>query len=116
MLITKRNFLKGLFATPVIIPINNLMPVSTKLIMANADELVSYNTWALIHSQGKKFWTLNQYANKLNISDVNIVKEVKMPLITNYYGKEANKLTVDLMKVAPGSSVFWEWSHNYLKG
>ena len=113
ILTTRRGLLKGLIAAPLIIPITNLMPVSTKLIKASAEELVNYEKWALISSQGKKFWTPTKFSNRLNIEDKNIIKEIKMPLVITS-GKDATKITIDLMKEEKGSSVYWEWSANYI--
>lgn len=113
LIIPRRSILKGLFAAPAIVAASNIMPVSTKIFRANAEELISSSSWSLIFKDSRKFWVPSGKENVLNSANMKVVKRIDIPFALNYYGKEATKTTIELMKLMPGSSVYWDLTSDF---
>lgn len=103
ILITKRQFLKGLFATPAIVAASSLMPISTTQNQAfkleSFTEIPSYMHWNLVREKGGNYaWMKNSDIQSF-IKDIDVIKEIRMSEVGLYDFKGNQKLTVELMKM-----------------
>lgn len=100
--VNRRFFMTGLLATPAIVSINSIMPVKA---IERFSEIQNYDTWLLAKSGDTSFWATRSLLNQIH-KDYNIIREVKTPIMTSLYGREATKFTVDLMKIHPSRVVY----------
>jgi hypothetical protein len=118
IILSKRELLKGLFAAPALVAATSLMPIkpaaSGIFKLESFTEVPSYMDWNLIREKnGNYAWMKNSDIRKF-INEVDVIKEIKMPLTTMHDFKGNNKLTVDLMKLH-SCSVIHELPMHYTK-
>lgn len=108
-IISKREFLKGLFAAPALVAATSLMPIKPQaagiFTLESFKEIPTYNSWSLVREQGGNYAWMKESDIASFINPLDIIKQVNMPLNTMYDFKGNHKLTIELMKISPAQVV-----------
>lgn len=109
IILSKREFLKGLFAAPALVAATSIMPIKPTAAgifkLESFSEIPTFDTWCLIKERyGDYAWMMQSDVEIYN-GTFDVINEVKMPVLPTEF-KAQSQFTVDLMKKHPGIVVY----------